>query len=77
MGFLAVLVGIIYALVVLFEKIFTDTSFVTGWTSIIFLIIFFGGVQLLTIGILGQYVGNLFDEAKNRPDYVINNTVNF
>ena len=76
-GFLAVIVGIVYALVVLAEKIFTSTSFVTGWTSIIFLIIFFGGVQLLTIGILGQYIGNLFDEAKNRPDYIINNTLNF
>ena len=76
-GFLAVLAGIVYALVVLYEKIFTTTSFVSGWISIIFLIIFFGGVQLLTIGILGQYIGNLFDEAKNRPDYIIGNTVNF
>jgi len=76
-GFLAVLIGIIYALIILIEKIFTSASFVTGWASIIFLIIFFGGVQLLTIGILGQYIGNLFDEAKKRPDYIIDNTVNF
>jgi len=76
-GLTAVFIGIIYALIILFEKIFTPTFFVTGWVSIIFLIIFFGGVQLLTIGILGQYIGNLFDEAKNRPDYVINNIVNF
>ena len=34
-------------------------------------IIFFGGVQLLTIGVLGQYIGVLFDEIKNRPEYII------
>ena len=34
-------------------------------------IIFFGGVQLLTVGVLGQYVGILFDEIKARPEYII------
>jgi len=41
------------------------------------LIIFFGGVQLLTIGIVGAYIGNLFDEIKNRPEYIIEKKVNF
>ena len=40
------------------------------------LIVFFGGVQLLTIGILGQYIGVLFDEIKGRPEYIISKTIN-
>lgn len=76
LGFLAVLVGILYACVVLFMKLFTPSYLVSGWSSIVILIIFFGGVQLLTIGVLGQYIGSLFDEVKDRPDYIIDTKVN-
>lgn len=76
LGFISVAIGIIYAIVILIEKIFTNTAFVAGWPSIVLLIVFFGGVQLLTIGILGQYIGNLFDEAKDRPEYIINEKIN-
>jgi dolichol-phosphate mannosyltransferase len=50
---------------------------VTGWTSTIIIIIVFGGVQLLTIGVLGQYIGSLFDEVKGRPEYIISEKINF
>ena len=40
-------------------------------------VIFFGGVQLLTVGVLGQYVGILFDEIKARPEYIIDDKKNF
>ena len=75
-GFASILTGLLYAIIILIKLLFTDTVFVTGWTTTIFLIIFFGGVQLLTIGILGQYIGSLFDEAKNRPEYIIKDKVN-
>ena len=77
LGVLSVLVGLIYALVILILKIIHPESFVMGWTSTIFMIIFFGGIQLLTIGVLGEYIGNLFDEAKDRPEYIISEKVNF
>ena len=76
-GFLAVIVGIVYALIVLISKLFLHDVVVSGWTSTIILIVYFGGVQLLTIGVLGQYIGNLFDEAKNRPEYIIDEKINF
>ena len=75
-GSASVLIGLIYALIILIMKIVHPASFVVGWTSIIFIVIFFGGVQLLTIGILGEYIGNLFDEAKDRPEYIIKEKVN-
>ena len=75
-GLASVIIGLIYALVILICKILYPSSYVVGWTSIIFIIIFFGGIQLLTIGILGEYIGNLFDEAKDRPEYIINEKIN-
>ena len=77
MGFFCVCIGIIYVIWNIVDKLFLGGNPVTGWTTIISLIVFFGGVQLLTIGVLGQYVGNLFEEAKDRPEYLIQNKINF
>jgi len=71
LGFVTVLIGIIYAIWILIGKIVGYTHAISGWSSIIILIIFFGGVQLLTVGVLGQYIGILFDEIKDRPEYIV------
>lgn len=76
LGFFSVALCLIYAIVIFIMKLIHPASFVVGWTSIVLLVIFFGGVQLLTVGILGQYIGNLFDEAKDRPEYIIRDKVN-
>ena len=77
LGFFAVVVGIFLALWVLLGKFVGFSNAETGWTSIITIVVFFGGVQLLTIGVLGQYVGVLFDEIKNRPEYIVDEVRNF
>jgi dolichol-phosphate mannosyltransferase len=77
LGFFSVLLGLLYLLWIFISLIFSLGHTVSGWTSTVVIIVFFGGVQLLTIGILGKYIGNLFDEAKNRPEYIIDNKVNF
>jgi len=71
LGFITVMIGIVYAIWILVGKIIGYTHALSGWSSIIILIIFFGGVQLLTVGVLGQYIGILFDEVKDRPEYII------
>ncbi|MDR2057371.1 MAG: glycosyltransferase family 2 protein [Dysgonamonadaceae bacterium] len=76
LGFVAVIVGILMAFWYIFGKIFGYTNAESGWTSIMIAIIFFGGIQLLTIGVLGQYIGILFDEVKERPEYIIEEIVN-
>ncbi|MCL2651194.1 MAG: glycosyltransferase family 2 protein [Candidatus Azobacteroides sp.] len=76
LGFTAVIIGLLLALWYIFGKIFGYTNAETGWTSIMIIIIFFGGIQLLTIGVLGQYIGILFDEVKERPEYIIEETYN-
>ena len=77
LGLIACSIGLIYALYVLLGHIFGFTNAGMGWSSTIMIIIFFGGVQLLTIGLLSQYVGVLFDEVKGRPEYIIGDRINF
>ena len=76
LGFTTVAIGLILALWYMFGKIFGYTNAESGWTSIMIIIIFFGGIQLLTIGVLGQYIGILFDEVKERPEYIIEEIYN-
>ena len=47
---------------------------VSGWTSIIMTIVFFGGLQLTILGIIGIYIGKMFMQVKNRPNYIIRST---
>lgn len=46
-----------------------------GWTSIAALIIFFGGINLFVLGIIGEYIGHIFDEVKGRPPFLIDETI--
>lgn len=77
LGFIAVLIGILYALWIFVGKLIGFTHAISGWSSIVILITFFGGVQLLTIGLLSQYMGVLFDEIKDRPEYIVEKEENF
>ncbi|HRU63308.1 MAG TPA: glycosyltransferase family 2 protein [Paludibacteraceae bacterium] len=77
LGFFTTLLAILLVLWSIFGKIFGFTNADPGWTSLFIAIVFFGGIQLLTIGILGTYIGTLFDEVKDRPEYVVKNLLNF
>ena len=77
LGFVCVFVGLVLAIWFTLGKIYGFSNAEVGWTSIMTSIIFFGGVQLLTVGVLGQYIGILFDEIKARPEYIIDEKRNF
>jgi glycosyltransferase involved in cell wall biosynthesis len=77
LGFFSVVFSLILGVWSVLGKLMGYTHANSGWTSLFVLIIFFGGVQLVTIGIVGAYIGNLFDEIKNRPEYIIDKKVNF
>lgn len=76
LGFVSVAVGLLESAWILYNKLANPQYLISGWTSVILMIIFFGGVQLLTIGILGQYIGSLFDEIKKRPEYIVAEEIN-
>jgi glycosyltransferase involved in cell wall biosynthesis len=70
LGFLVsglALAGIVYALAL---RLFTS-NWVTGWTALFIAVLFVGGTQLLSLGIIGEYIGRIYGEAKGRPLYVV------
>lgn len=75
LGFLAALAGFIYMVIVILNKfIFGKT--VQGWASLAVLILLIGGIQLIMLGIVGEYIARIFDESKNRPLYIIEDKTN-
>jgi polyisoprenyl-phosphate glycosyltransferase len=62
--------SILYALFILLRTIFFGTD-VHGWATLAVAITFLGGIQLLSIGILGEYVARIFTEVKQRPAYLV------
>lgn len=62
-------------IVLIVMKIFVGIPLL-GWTSTVVVILFIGGIQLMVLGILGEYIGRIFDEVKNRPEYVVKDVVN-
>lgn len=77
LGFAGVLGGLFLAIWIIYNKLHNPQQLIAGWPSVILTIVFFGGVQLITIGILGQYIGSLFDEIKKRPEFIISERINF
>lgn len=56
-------------LIIIRKLLFNDP--VAGWASIVSIVIFIGGIQLFFIGIIGQYIGRIYMESKQRPKYII------
>lgn len=69
-GFLVSALSFVYLIVVLCLRLFTDTT-VTGWASTLAVSLMFNGVILMMLGIIGEYIGRIYDETKNRPLYIV------
>ena len=73
LGIVTALCGISYAIYLLIHHLTGKTP--EGWTSIMVIILFLGGIQLLTLGIIGEYVWRGVDESRRRPLYLIKETI--
>ncbi|ANW98771.1 glycosyltransferase [Thermoclostridium stercorarium subsp. thermolacticum DSM 2910] len=70
-------VSFIYLIYVVVKRIFFPETVQPGWASILAVSLFFNGITLLMLGIIGEYIGRIYDEVKARPLYVVKNTRNF
>ncbi|HOJ63123.1 MAG TPA: glycosyltransferase family 2 protein [Spirochaetota bacterium] len=70
LGFLMAIVSFILGIQSIFIKLLTN-QFVEGWATLLVSVFFIGSLQLLMLGIIGEYLGKLFIESKNRPNYII------
>lgn len=69
-GLLSAGCGMLYGIYVLAAKLFSQQA-PAGWTSIAMLVVFLGGVQMVTVGILGEYIGRIHQQVLGRPLYVV------
>lgn len=76
LGFIVSAGAFVLAVFYLLDFIFGDRkNYGSGFTTLILTMLFFGGVQLISIGILGEYIGRIYEEIKQRPLYVVAETV--
>ncbi len=69
-GFIVSMLAFIYMIYV-FVKALIWGDPVQGYPSMVILMLFLGGIQLLSLGIIGEYIGRIYNETKNRPDYIV------
>jgi dolichol-phosphate mannosyltransferase len=80
LGFAIVVLSLIAAVIVMLWKIFNFQllghypSEVPGWTSVVCLILFMSGIQLLILGVMGEFIGRIYNEVKQRPRWIIRET---
>jgi glycosyltransferase involved in cell wall biosynthesis len=67
---LVALFAFVYALYMVYDKLVHGNP-VAGYPSLMVTLLFLGGVQLITLGVIGEYLGRMFDESKRRPLYFI------
>ena len=78
----AIILGLFFAFLGLISALVTFTSYFisdhvpSGWTTLSILISIFGGLQLFFMGIIGEYIGAIFDEVKSRPLYLVEERIN-
>jgi dolichol-phosphate mannosyltransferase len=70
LGLIFSLGSFLYALYAIYTKVFNN-AVIPGWTSILLSVLFLGGIQLISLGVIGEYLGKMFIETKNRPAYII------
>jgi glycosyltransferase involved in cell wall biosynthesis len=75
-GLLTSLVAFCYLIYILYAKLIIG-EVISGWASTIVSILFLGGVQLICLGVIGEYIGKIFYEVKNRPPYIVDEKIGF
>ena len=75
LGFGISVLSFIYLLIVLYQRLFTETT-TTGWASMVAIVLFSQGIVLMVLGLMGEYIGRIFEEIKDRPIYILKEILN-
>lgn len=76
LGLISILISFIILIYALLSFVLDWNNITAGWTSLMVAITFFAGVQLLSIWMISEYIGRIYDETKQRPQYIIEKTIN-
>jgi glycosyltransferase involved in cell wall biosynthesis len=74
LGALVSVFSFLYAAYAIYIRLFTREAF-PGWASVLVAVLFLGGVQLLCLGIIGEYLNRVYEETKGRPSYIVRNII--
>jgi len=77
LGLVSAMVSFCFIVYGLFMKYFYPDQVLPGWSSLFSAVLFIGGIQLICLGVLGEYIGRIYEEIKQRPLYIIQDEVNF
>ena len=75
-GCVSIIISIIILIYALTSYIFKLNQLTAGWTSLMVTITFLGGMQLLSIWLISEYIGKIYDESKGRPEYIVDKEIN-
>lgn len=76
LGIFSIIMSICMLIYAILSYILKTRNLSAGWTSLMIAITFFAGVQLLSLWIISEYIGRIYDESKNRPQYIIDRKIN-
>ena len=77
LGICSILISIIILIYSILSYIFSWNNLTDGWTSIMVTVTFFAGIQLVSLWVMSEYIARIYDESKNRPEYIIEEKINF
>ena len=73
-GFVIAVLAVVYGVFIILCTIILSNP-VPGYPSLLVVVLFLGGVQLITLGVIGEYIGRIFNETKERPLYLVSETL--
>ena len=76
LGLISIFISFLILIYSLLSFAFKWNNITPGWTSIMVAITFFAGVQLVSLWMISEYIGRIYDETKGRPEYIIDKTIN-
>lgn len=76
-GFFSVIVSILILVYSIVSFVFKLNSLISGWTSIMCTMTFIGGIILISLGMIGEYIARIYEESLGRPEYIIDELINF